>query len=47
VCLAVPFWSGNRNYPGDLAEIIAFDRVLEPGERQAVEPHLNRKYGLH
>ncbi len=44
--LAVPFWSGNRNCAGDLAEVIIFDRKLTDGERSGVEAYLADKYGI-
>jgi len=42
--LAMPFWGGNRNHAGDIAEIIAFNRELTDGERQGVEAYLSEKY---
>ncbi|MBL7042740.1 MAG: hypothetical protein ISR77_29155, partial [Pirellulaceae bacterium] len=38
--LTMPFWSGNKNYPGDIAEIAIFDRKLTDAERTGVEAHL-------
>jgi hypothetical protein len=39
-------WSGSADtyWHGDLAELIVYDRILEPHERAAVEDHLVRKY---
>ena len=44
--LAIPFWSGNENCSGDMAEILAFDRLLTPEERTRVEFYLADKYGI-
>jgi hypothetical protein len=44
--LAMPFWSGNENCPGDMAEIIVFDRRLTDVERIAVEAYLAEKYEI-
>jgi hypothetical protein len=43
---AIPFWSGNTYHPGDVAEVIAFDRCLKDGERAGVEQYLAEKYHL-
>ena len=34
------------NFRGDMAEVILYDRVLTPGERDRVESYLALKYGL-
>jgi len=44
--LAIPFWSGNKNCAGDMAEIIVYDRLLAPPERQALEAYLAEEYGI-
>ena len=44
--LAVPLWAQNKNHPGDVAEIIVYDRALADGERRGVEAYLARKYGI-
>ena len=44
--LAMPFWAGNRNHAGDIAEIVVFDRQLTDAERQAVEACLADKYAI-
>jgi hypothetical protein len=44
--LAIPFWSGNRNCAGEMAEIIVFDRKLTDAERTGVEAHLADKYRI-
>ena len=44
--LAMPFWGGNRNCPGDMAELIVFDRALSDRERESVETYLADKYRL-
>jgi len=44
--LAMPFWSGNKNCPGDIAEIAIFDRKLTEAERIGVEAYLADKYGI-
>ena len=44
--LAMPFWSGNTNCPGDIAEIAVFDRKLTDAERIGVEVYLADKYGI-
>lgn len=43
---AIPFWSGNTYHPGDVAEVVVFDRCLDPGERAGVEQYLAEKYHL-
>lgn len=43
---AIPFWSGNTYHPGDVAEVIAFDRCLSEDERAGVEQYLAEKYRL-
>jgi len=43
---AIPFWSGNTYHPGDVAEVIAFDRCLNDDERAGIEQHLAEKYRL-
>ncbi len=43
--LTIPFWSGNENCPGDMAEVVVYDRLLSPGERAGVEAYLAQKYG--
>ena len=45
--LAVPFWSGNKNCPGDVAEIVIFDRKLTDPERTGVEAYLAGKYAIN
>ncbi len=44
--LAMPFWSGDKNYPGDIAEVIAFDRCLTDEQRRGVEAYLAEKYRI-
>ena len=44
--LAMPFWSGNKNCPGDMAEIVVFDRKLTDAERIGVEANLAEKYAI-
>jgi hypothetical protein len=44
--LAIPFWSGNKNVAGDLAEIVVYDRQLTDAERAAVESYLADKYAV-
>jgi len=44
--LAMPFWSGNQNRAGDIAELIVFGRALSESERAGVETYLADKYGL-
>jgi hypothetical protein len=44
--LAIPFWSGNRNCAGDVAEILVFDRKLTDPERTGVEAYLADKYRI-
>lgn len=44
--LAIPFWSGNQNCAGDLAEVVIFDRKLTDRERAGVETYLADKYGI-
>jgi hypothetical protein len=44
--LALPFWSRNSYHPGDVAEIIAFDRCLNDDERASIEQYLAEKYQL-
>ena len=44
--LAMPFWNGNKNCPGDIAEIVIFDRKLTDTERTGVEAYLADKYGI-
>ena len=44
--LAMPFWGGNKNHAGDIAEIIAFDRALADDEREGVEAYLSEKYQI-
>ncbi len=43
---AIPFWSGNTYHPGDVAEVIAFDRCLNDDERAGIEQYLAEKYRL-
>ena len=38
---------GGREYRGDLAEVVAFDRSLNAAERTIVDNHLGAKYGLN
>ena len=45
--LAVPLWAQNKNHPGDIAEIVVYDRALSDTERKGVEAYLARKYGIH
>ena len=45
--LTIPFWSGNENCAGDMAEIVVFDRLLTPAERTSVEAYLADKYALN
>ncbi|MFW6169520.1 MAG: chitobiase/beta-hexosaminidase C-terminal domain-containing protein, partial [Planctomycetota bacterium] len=44
--LAIPFWSGNENRAGDMAEIAVYDRLLSPVERVGVETYLAEKYSI-
>ena len=44
--LAIPFWSGNTNCAGDMAEIVVFDRQLTEVERTGVEAYLADKYTI-
>ena len=44
--LSVPFWSGSENHPGDVAELIVFDRRLDDSERESIEAYLAEKYGI-
>jgi hypothetical protein len=44
--LAIPFWSGNENCAGDMAEILVYDRLLTADERSRVEVYLADKYGV-
>jgi len=44
--LAIPFWSGNKNRAGDVAELIVFDRRLSGTEREGVEAYLADRYGI-
>ncbi len=44
--LAMPLWSQNKNHPGDIAEIVVFDRALSDTERRGVEAYFARKYGI-
>ncbi len=44
--LSMPFWSGNRNHAGDIAEVVVYDRKLSDAERMAVEMYLAVKYGV-
>lgn len=45
--LAMPFWGGNKNYPGDIAEIVIFDRRLSDTDRTAIEAYLADRYGIN
>lgn len=44
--LAMPFWFGNQNHAGDIAELIVFGRALSESERAGVETYLADKYSL-
>ena len=44
--LAIPFWSGNMNCAGAMAEIVVFDRQLTEAERAGVEAYLADKYAI-
>jgi hypothetical protein len=44
--LAMPFWGGNRNCAGDIAEIVVYDCRLTDAQRKSVEAHLADKYGI-
>ena len=44
--LAIPFWSGNKNCAGDMAEIVIYDRLLSSAERKSVESYLADKYAI-
>ena len=44
--LAMPFWSGNTNSAGAIAEIVVFDRQLTETERRGVEAYLAEKYAI-
>jgi hypothetical protein len=44
--LAIPFWSGNQNCAGEMAEIVVYDRLLAPQERSGVESYLADKYDI-
>ena len=39
-------WGAAKNFNGDIAEVIAFDRVLDDDECAEVENHLAAKWGL-
>ncbi len=45
--LTIPFWSGNKNCAGDMAEIVVYDRLLTPVERTSVEANLAEKYNIN
>lgn len=36
----------NREFQGQICEVIAFSRILEPGERKEVEAYLAKKWGV-
>lgn len=38
--------SGVESFEGDIAEILIYDRLLDEGERRALESHLGAKWGL-
>ena len=40
------FYNPDDNFQGDIAEIIAYDRILSAGERQAVGLYLNQRYAV-
>jgi hypothetical protein len=44
--LAMPFWSGNQNCAGDIAEILVYDCRLTDEQRESVEAYLAGKYGI-
>ncbi len=44
--LAMPFWSGNANCAGAMAEIVVFDRQLTETERTGVEAYLADRYAI-
>ena len=44
--LAIPFWSGNTNCAGAMAEIVVFDRQLTETERTDIEAYLADKYAI-
>ncbi len=44
--LAMPFWGGNKNCAGDIAEIVVYDCELTGAQREGVEAHLADKYGI-
>ena len=39
-------WTTGKNFSGDIAEVIAFDRVLDETSCKTVENHLAEKWGL-
>lgn len=43
---AIPFWCGSEYHGGDVAEVIAFKRFLNDGEREGIEKYLAEKYRL-
>jgi hypothetical protein len=43
---SVGSWYSTYYMRGELAEIVMFDRVLSPAERQQVTAYLRSKYGL-
>ena len=43
--LGIPYQAANDNHPGDLAEVIIYDRTLSDVEREGVEAYLGAKYG--
>jgi hypothetical protein len=43
---AIPFWCGNQYHAGDVAEVIACDRLLPDNQRAGVEQYLAEKYRL-
>lgn len=45
--LAMPFWGGNKNCAGDIAEIIIFHRKLSDTERTSIEAYLADRYGIN
>lgn len=44
--LACPQWTGTDSHPGDVAEIIAYDRKLTLAEIESVEQYLAARYGI-
>ncbi len=47
-CFQMGGWAdGQENTPGDVSEVIIYDRILSKRERMGIEARLNSKYGLN